>query len=370
MFRFVQSACLVLLYAFVVSVAPLMAAEPFGLPACAADFRNEVVLNSGVLDAMITQAEPTGARPDDDSAMLLIMVRHYLAQRDGLLVLSRTAPLRQEPLLLQNDCLPYPAAAQETRLPLTDLSTEQKQTLVTYYNLVEPAIRETRTPAPADTMAPIPTIPTPGAEAPPVVTPTIAIDIYEVTNEQYKQFIDAKGYETQTYWTEEGWGWVQSSNRRQPSYWDHDELNQPDQPVVGVTWYEADAYCRWSGKTLPTEEQWENACGGTDKRTYPWGNEPLTPEEPAEKAASPETQPLPAVGSAPHTQSPDGVHDLAGSVLEWTSTVRADGGVVLRGGSGPSTSPRVGCYVSHTLLPGMSANFIGFRCQAETTAAQ
>lgn len=221
-----------------------------------------------------------------------------------------------------------------------------------------------------DAMVQIPMSDAPTPEGQPAVTGTVAIDIYEVTNGDYKQFIEAQGYDTQSYWSEAGWDWVQRSDRQQPSYWDNDELNQPKQPVVGVTWFEADAYCRWAGKMLPLEAVWMKACYGTDRRNYPWGNRPLPRQDAEAATASPETQPLPEVGSSPETQSPYGVHDMAGSVLEWTATVRDAGGVVLRGGSGPSTSPRVGCYVSHTLLPTMTGNFIGFRCQEAVSTAQ
>ena len=373
MSQFAQSVCLVLLCSFTWSVAPLMAEEPFGLPACASDFQDEAVLNSAVLDTMIAQAEPTGARPDREQAMQLIVVKHYLDRGNSLLILPRTDP-QQAPILLRDDCLPYPAGSPQTRLPLTDLTAEQKQTLITYYNLVAPPVIAAQTPTqPApmdDTMVPIPIADTSNPEEQSTKTKTVAIDIYEVTNEAFKQFFDDRGYETQSYWSEMGWGWVQSSNRQQPSYWENDQLNQPNQPVVGVTWYEADAYCRWAGKTLVTEAVWESACQGPDKLKYPWGNEPLPIDNTETKTESPETQPLSTVGSSPATKSPYGVQDMAGSVLEWTATLKDTGDAILRGGSGPSTSPRVGCHVSHNLLPGMSANFIGFRCQANDMGNQ
>src|SRR5687767_2702798 len=101
MSRFAQSVCLVLLCSLACSVALIMAAELYGLPACAADFQDEAVLNSAVLKAMIAQAEPIGTRPDRDKAMQLIFVEHYLGQDDSLLILSRADP-QQAPILLQN----------------------------------------------------------------------------------------------------------------------------------------------------------------------------------------------------------------------------------------------------------------------------
>jgi formylglycine-generating enzyme required for sulfatase activity len=244
------------------------------------------------------------------------------------------------------------------------LTTEQKQTLVTYLDLVRASGQMSSGQAGA--MASAETAGTPPRS---VTVEGFAIDVYEVTNAEYRQFIEAQGYQTQAYWSESGWNWVQSRERQQPSYWDNEQLNQPEQPVVGVTWYEADAYCRWAGKILPTDEHWLQACQGSDNRRYPWGDSPLTTTEPEDGKNIGQVMTA-TVGSMPQTQSPYGVHDLAGSVLEWTATQRDAGGFMLRGGSGPSTSSHVGCNVSHNLLPGLAANFIGFRCQSAETPSQ
>jgi len=81
------------------------------------------------------------------------------------------------------------------------------------------------------------------------------IDRYEITNVQYLRFLKVTGRPTPNYWTE----------NRYPN-------EQADYPVVGVSWDDADAYCTWVGKRLPTEAEWEKACRGTDARVYPWGN--------------------------------------------------------------------------------------------------
>ncbi len=342
------------------------AATSHGLPECAASFSGEVVLNSDILDGMLAEVEPGGAHPNRENAMLFIVVKHYLAREQGLLVLSRAEP-EQPPVLLRQDCLPYSSSAMTARTALGDLTADQKKALVASYDRLGPSLG--RATARVGATAPIPAETGMQAAEPAVKAPTYAMDVYEVTNAQFRKFIDDGGYASDTHWSDAGWQWVQNRERRQPSYWANEAVNQPDQPVVGITWYEAEAYCRWAGKELPTEAQWEKACSGTDDRPYPWGDKPLETDGDKMAAKSDKIRTA-AVGSAPQTQSPYGIHDLAGSVLEWTSTGKTGQGFVLRGGSGPATSEHIGCHVSHTLLPSVTANFIGFRCRQQGADSQ
>jgi formylglycine-generating enzyme required for sulfatase activity len=327
-----------------------------------ADFGAEVVINAALLETMISLAEPGGVQANRQHEMLFIILKHYLERTQGLVVLPRQDPV-QRPLLVTSTCTPYTAAPAHMRRYVSDLTEEQKRALVAYRDLAWPRSEPTR--APQGTMARIPAGPLARSSGPPVTLEAFAIDVYEVTNAQYRQFIEAHGYTTRDFWTDDGWSWLQQKSRRQPSYWDQAPFNAPNLPVVGVTWYEAEAYCRWAGKTLPTELQWEKACRGNDARRFPWGNDPL-PQAQSTEATAPEVAALRPVGSSLQTQSPYGVHDMAGNALEWTLSRRDGQQIVLCGGSGHGHRRDVGCDVRYTLLPGISANFIGFRCQAAT----
>jgi hypothetical protein len=90
--------------------------------------------------------------------------------------------------------------------------------------------------------------------------PAFAIDTTPVTRARYAAFIEADGYTTKRYWDRAGWAVVvKRRHRAHPLNWEAQQ-GHGGRPVVGVTWYEADAYCRWAGKNLPTEEQWQRAC--------------------------------------------------------------------------------------------------------------
>ena len=333
--------------------------QSFDLPACARDAATDVVLNDRVLDAMIEAAAAAGVRPDRQQEKFFIVLQHYLGSSGNLLFVSRTSG--EKPVLWRANCEPEPSAAAHVQAYVSGLTTQQQRALVTYRNLVVTADVEPAAPE-MPSMAGMVRIP-PGAfqrgDGATATLAAFAIDVYEVTNAEYQRFIAAGGYAEAGYWLPEGWAWRQSKGRERPSYWDNEDFNTARQPVVGVTWYEADAYCRWAGKSLPEEPQWDKACRGIDGRAFPWGSEPLAGEGTGQSSF---TLPV-AVGGLPQTPSPYGVYDLAGNVLEWSGTANERGGRVLCGGSGASDSRHVGCGVRSVLLPGVAANFVGFRCQ-------
>jgi formylglycine-generating enzyme required for sulfatase activity len=158
--------------------------------------------------------------------------------------------------------------------------------------------------------------------------PTYWIGKTPVTNAQFRPFVEGDGYTNRAYWSDDGWQWRTSnwqwrtSNKRtQPLYWNDKQWNGDAQPVVGMTWYEALAYCRWlsvqtgDNYCLPSEAEWEKAARGTDGRIYPWGNQAPDETRANFEGAVRRTTP---VGSYPAGASPYGVLDMAGNVWEWT----------------------------------------------------
>ena len=143
------------------------------------------------------------------------------------------------------------------------------------------------------------------------------MDRTEVTNAQYRKFVEAGGYRSGEYWSEAGWIWKNQNYVTQPDCWGNGDFNQPEQPVVCVSWYEAFAYASWANGRLPTEAEWEKAARGTDRRTYPWGE--LGPNDQLLNFNGRIGRTTP-VGAYPRGASPYGVLDMAGNVSEWVSS--------------------------------------------------
>ncbi|MGW7084175.1 ergothioneine biosynthesis protein EgtB [Streptomyces sp. NPDC054871] len=165
------------------------------------------------------------------------------------------------------------------------------------------------------------------------LVPPFFIDTTPVTNADYQRFIADGGYEEQRWWAPTGWDMVRGNGLSAPLFWRRDggqwlrrhfgtvEAVPPDEPVLHVSWYEADAYARWAGRRLPSEEEWEKAARhdpATDRSMrYPWGDTDPTPER--ANLGQRHLRPAPA-GSYPAGESPLGVRQLIGDVWEWTSS--------------------------------------------------
>ena len=203
-----------------------------------------------------------------------------------------------------------------------------------------------------------------------------SIDRYEVTNAQYQAFVAATGHR----------------KAAPPSRYAKNlsRMKGVNQPVAYVSWEDADAYCRWAGKRLPTEAEWEKAMRGVDGRLWPWGNEPdqLAFNGGSLRDGFEATAP---VGSFKRDISPFGVADGTGNVMEWVADwygeeayrdpadhnpTGPEHGVfrVMRGGGYTSQGSDVRITSRSKMVPDFRDETIGFRCAVsragETGGAQ
>lgn len=160
------------------------------------------------------------------------------------------------------------------------------------------------------------------------------IDQYKVTNRRYLDFMNAGGYESREFWSDDDWNWRTSHGVSHPVFWRQaagnwfyrtmfDEVPLPAEWPAYVSHAEAMAYSRWAGKSLPSEEQWQHAAHGTvdgQQRRYPWGTESPSPNR--GNFNFQHWNPT-SVNAFPSGASAFGVHDILGNGWEWTSSLFA-----------------------------------------------
>ena len=223
------------------------------------------------------------------------------------------------------------------------------------------------------------------------------IGLAPVTNGEYMKFIEQGGYDDYKYWLSDGWDLVKENGWKAPLYWEIGKDGiwvkkdfrgvrriDPDEPVVNVSYYEADAYARWARMRLPTEAEWEKAaCWDDDlkaKTIYPWGNEPPESQH-ANLLESYQWGPS-RVGSYPSGKSYYGCHQMVGDVWEWTSSEYvlypgfrslfpeytdkwAINQKVLRGGCFATPALQIRNSYRNYFKPHERILFAGFRCAAD-----
>ncbi len=219
------------------------------------------------------------------------------------------------------------------------------------------------------------------------------IDIAPVTNGDFIRFVEAGGYQDYKYWLSDGWDLAQEQQWKAPLYWEWKDDKwvkkdfrglreiDLDEPVVNVSYYEADAYAHWAGKRLPTEPEWEKAASWNEeiqrKTLYPWGDQPPTVEH-ANLLESHIWRPA-RVGSYPKGKSHYGCHQMIGDAWEWTSSEYvlypgfhskfseytdkwAINQKVLRGGCFATPSMQIRNSYRNYFKPHERILFAGFRC--------
>ena len=194
------------------------------------------------------------------------------------------------------------------------------------------------------------------------------IDRYEVTNQQYGKCVDAGACDPP----------YESGSFTRDRYFTQPEF--ANYPVIWINWFDANRYCEWAGKQLPTEAQWEKAARGTDAREFPWGDDPI--DETRANFGSNVGDTTEAGFYSPQGDSPYGCADMAGNVLEWVkdwynggyhtildqvdnpqgASSSSIGARVARGGSWIYPARRARAPLRVDRVPELREGNIGFRC--------
>ncbi len=177
------------------------------------------------------------------------------------------------------------------------------------------------------------------------------------------------------------------TNHRPPDFTNDTLYNNDDQPIIGVDYSDATAYCRWAGGRLPTEAEWEYAARGTEGRIYPWGNEPPDADRAVHGLIFGRGGKAAPVGTTAGDMSPFGVMDMAGNVREWCSDwaapYKSESGKVVRNPTGAAQGNRRimrgGCWLfqapglrstmRYLTAPHQKVSFGGFRLVVDAAAS-
>lgn len=194
---------------------------------------------------------------------------------------------------------------------------------------------------------------------------------YPVTNKQYARFVAAGGYDDAQWWSEKGWTHRQEREWKQPRYWHDPTWNRHSQPVVGVSWYEAEAYCAWltaelrqQGEIgenqqvrLPTEAEWQIAAHTAD-HAYPWSDSFDPTKANTRESSLNQTAP---VHMYPHGATAEGIYDLSGNAWEWIADWNEEKYPCFKGGS-YHLNKDYAKFTSRRYVPYLGNYDFGFRC--------
>jgi serine/threonine-protein kinase len=206
-----------------------------------------------------------------------------------------------------------------------------------------------------------------------ILLPAFYLDKFPVTNARYGKFVQATGHPEPVGYGFRGDRFVEDFRP-----WQDPRFNQPDMPVVCVSWDDAVEYATWAGRRLPTEAEWEKAAKGMLAAKYPWGSSDPAPTKAAYGLPMESGSPA-AVGSHPDGASSYGCLDMAGNVWQWCRDwysetayqldflllpLGPDKGEekVLRGGSWANNGDLLRCTARFCYPPTRKAFYVGFRC--------